>query len=65
MLPIIIAEKVFFNLFVDREESKFARKKWKMTLSLHEQFNGSAINVLASRDETTLGPSLARDHEQI
>jgi hypothetical protein len=32
-----------------------------MTLSLHVQFNGSAINLFVSRDEATLGPG----HEQI
>jgi hypothetical protein len=36
-----------------------------MTLSLNVQFNGSAINLLVSRDEGTLGPNLATDHEQI
>jgi hypothetical protein len=36
-----------------------------MTLSLNVQFNGSANNLLVSRDEATLGPSLATDHEQI
>jgi hypothetical protein len=36
-----------------------------MTLSHNLQFNESAINLLVSRDEATLGPSLATDHEQI
>jgi hypothetical protein len=31
-----------------------------MTLSLHISFNGSAINLLISRDEATLG----RSHQQ-
>jgi hypothetical protein len=52
-------------LFVDREKSKFVRKKWKMTLSLNAQFNRSTITLIVSRDEATLGPSLATDYEQI
>jgi hypothetical protein len=55
-------------LFVYREKSKFVRKKWKMTLSLNVQFNGSAINLLVSRDEAALGQSHrqpATDQEQI
>jgi hypothetical protein len=42
-------------MFVYREKSKSVRKKWKMTLRLHAQFNGFAINLLVSRDEATLG----------
>jgi histone-lysine N-methyltransferase SETMAR len=49
---------------VYREKSKFVRKKWKMTLSLDVQFNESAINLLVSRDQATLSPSIATDHEQ-
>jgi hypothetical protein len=36
-----------------------------MMLSLNIEFNGSAINLLVSRDEATIGPSLATDYEQI
>jgi hypothetical protein len=44
---------------------EICEKKWKMTLSLNVQFNGPAINLFVSRDEATLGPSLATDHQQI
>jgi hypothetical protein len=40
-----------------REKSKFVREKWKMTFSFNVQFNGSAINLLVSRDEAILGPN--------
>jgi translation initiation factor RLI1 len=33
-------------LFVYKEKSQFVREKWKMTLSLRVQFNGSVINLL-------------------
>jgi hypothetical protein len=50
---------------VYREKSKFVRKKWKMMLGLNVQFSGSVINLLVSRDEATLVPSLATYHKQI
>jgi hypothetical protein len=39
------------------EEIEICEEKLKMTLSLNVLFNGSAINMLVSRDEATLGPS--------
>jgi ribulose bisphosphate carboxylase small subunit len=54
--PIIITSKFSFNLFVYREKSKFVREKWKMTLDLHVQFNGSAVQAIYN---------LATDREQI
>jgi hypothetical protein len=42
---------------VYREKSKSVREKWKMMVSVNVQFNGSALNLVVSRDEAILGPS--------
>jgi hypothetical protein len=45
---------------VYREKWKFVRKKWKMTLKINVQFNGSVINLLVSRDEASRGSTERR-----
>jgi hypothetical protein len=49
--------KIFFQLVCVERKVEICEEKRKLTLSLNVQFNGSGINLLASRDETTLGPS--------
>jgi hypothetical protein len=42
---------------VYREKIEICEQTRKTTFNLNVQLNGSAINLLASRDEATLGPS--------
>jgi hypothetical protein len=43
------------------EENWFLEKKWQMTLSLNVQSNGSAIDLLVSRDQRTFGSAVRNE----
>jgi hypothetical protein len=47
--------KSFLSTCLCTEKIEICREKWKMVLNLNVQFNGSAIGLVVSRDEATLG----------
>jgi hypothetical protein len=59
--PIIITSKVFFQLVCVYGKIEICEEKRKMMLSFNVQFNGSAINLLVSRDEATFGQAISNE----